>query len=361
MLSGSEAINDAVRQSHMVACHFSVVPANPADEVRFQAIDGTYTQDRTSSTGTRLSLKIPLEGMVRPNGTPAISPYGDRIKVWRGIIAPDGMAWSAQLGVFRVDSIALNYPTSSMDIEASSLMGMVVDSLFTQPRLIRNDADKAVAIRELITEATEGWSTRADETNSLGAIYNRSRIDAVNELATALGVDVKFNNVGQIVLTPTPTANDEIVWEINAGDDGVVVSYGTDFDRADSYNGVVAEGRSPYGRPIRHLATITNPDDPMRWGGPFGEIPIYYESELLRNNEDCRLAAEARLYDGVGKARRVEIKCAAHSGLEAGDSVLLRTMADNEIQVICDQIRMPLGPGPMDISGRVVRGWEYAD
>lgn len=360
MLSGSEAINDAVRQSHMVACHFSVVPSNPADEVRFLAISGTYTQDRTSSTGSRLSLKIPLDGMVRADGTPSISPYGDRIKVWRGIIAPDGMAWTAQLGVFRVDSISLDYPTSSIDVEASSLMSMVVDSLFTQPRLIRNDADKAVVIRELITEATDGWSFRADETNSLGAIYNRSRVDAVNELATALGVDVGFNNVGQIRLKPTPTADDDVVWEINAGDDGVVVSYGTDFDRADSYNGVVAEGRSPYGRPIRYLATITNPDDPMRWGGPFGEIPIYYESELLRNVNDCQTAAEARLYDGVGKARRVEITCAAHSGLEAGDSVMLKTMGGNEVKVICDQIRMPLGPGPMDISGRVVAGWEYA-
>ena len=370
MLSGSDAINNAVKQSHMVVCHFSVQRANAPEptDTRFVATEGTYTQDRTSNYGSRVSLVIPQEGMWdADSGLPTIMPYGDRIKLWRGIIAPDGMAWTAQLGVFRVDSVAFNRPSSTFRVEASGLMSQVDDSLFTAPRLVRNDDDKEAVLRNLVDEALVMWGPGAranrapDETNSLGAIYNQSRMDAVSDLALALGVDAKFNNNGTLVLVPTPTAADPVVWELYAGEEGTVIDYGTQFDRGDSYNGVVAEGRSPYGRPVRELVTNNNPDDPMRWGGPFGYVPTYYTSDVLRTREDCRLAAEARLNDGRGRARQVSITCVAHSGLESGDLIRLRTVTDQEVLVILDQVDMPLGPGQMKLSGRVVQGWEYTN
>lgn len=357
MLSGAEALNNALRQSHTPIVSCIVEPADGEPSYSAFIKDGSFTQDRTAQIRSQVNLTLALEDTA---GTaPLIRPFGDKIRVRCGIITPDGLTFAVQIGYFRVDTVEWTKPGAEAVIQASDFMAQVADTRFTAPRLIRRDADARGVIIQLVDEVLTGVEPPPSSgtiSSNAGSVYDRERIDAITDLAKSLGSEAKFNNLGLLVVEEVPDGTADPVWEIDSGNDGVLIEYGAGYDRARSYNAVIAEGRSPYGRPIRAQATNDDPSDPLRWGGPFGKIPYFYNSDVLRTVAQCQAAADSLLADGLGKANPVDIKCVAHAGLEAGD--VIRVMLSNErfITVLIDRISLPLGPGDMSISGRIVSG-----
>lgn len=357
MLSGAEALNDALRQSHTAIVSCQIEPAN--GDVSYAAVvkDGTFTQDRTAQIRSQVSITLGLEDTA---GTaPIIRPFGDRMRVRRGIISPDGRTFAVQIGYFRVDTVEWTKPGVEARVQASDFMAQVTDTKFTSPRIIRRDADARGVIIQLVDEAINGTEPPPPPSgisSNAGSVYDRDRMDAISDLAKSLGSEAKFNNLGLLVIETVPDGTADPVWQIDSGTAGVLVEYGAGYDRSRSYNAVIAEGRSPYGRPIRAQATNNDPTDPLRWGGPFGKIPNFYNSDVLRTVEQCQAAADSMLADGLGRANPVDIKCVAHPGLEAGDVIRVMLSDERFITVLIDRLTLPLGPGEMSINGRIISG-----
>lgn len=350
-LAGSHqqaATVQAWRGGRLVAASLPVVSGSVALQAG-QSISGTL----------KLQVADP-DGLFVPAGDGALSPYGSELVVRAGMVRRS-VTEMFLLGHFvitaaesqegfkayeRPDEPGVQYQVArgqSTDVDAADRALSVQESRFvsrtqpTQPTVLREIRKLLIGI--IPWEAPQGVT---DRTIPGSVTYEDDRLDAIEKLAALLDMQPLMKRSGAMTLVPM-TRTAASVWRIPTGVGGVRVSMQRKLARQDIHNAVVARGSGKDDRPLQAVAYDRSAF--LAYGGPFGRVPSFYESPLLKTQEQVQKAADTRLArERANRLQTISVTCVANHALDLYDTVSLSApRGDLTGQVM--GIAWSLGPG----------------
>lgn len=258
--------------------------------------------------GSTLSLTVTdTDGLLSPQVDGALSPFGGEVSVRAGmkrgsilemvslgrfvISEPDSQEqWATYLGKGGTKTKIRR--GVRVAITASDRMTLVNEQPFTTR--VQPTQPTVLAECRRILQGIAPWKPPvgvADKALSAAAVtYSEDRGAALADLAALLDCAPFADPDGSITLglrNPPLTS----VWTVP---EAQVLDRGNrKFTRSGMHNGAIAMGTAFTGAPLRGLAVET--DGPLRWGGPFGKVPVFIDAPLASNQADIDAAARAAL------------------------------------------------------------------
>jgi hypothetical protein len=188
---------DAVRGSHLIAAKVELYfPDAPNTPVDVGPVGGSVAIDRTAQVRRTGSVVIPwsLERADELGLDVRILPLGGHAKVYRGVRFPTGPEL-VSLGRMRVESVTWSTVEQRATLELADSMAQVRDEPFEQP-FVASGMRVAAAAQAIVQQVlpTVAVSVRYDPSVILAdVIYTGSRLDALFELAKAVGAETWFD------------------------------------------------------------------------------------------------------------------------------------------------------------------------
>ena len=278
-----------------------------------------------------------------------ISPYRTLLSVERGIQTAGGDFY-VPLGVFRVTEVEVTGSGEAgreVSVQGYSMETDVQDSEFiTFPRTGAYVAGSAVMgnnLGDIITNLTReafGMTTptlittrRTGITDELDYTFaskvklstERDRLTLVKEMAGDSQVWSQFNRLNEWEYTPSPAPTDAPVWTVDAGPEGVLISYGKRFDRDNVYNAVIVTGTQEKTDTTPAwtytFGAFDTPFGPTQWGGTFGRKPKFHHSTLLKTETQVQNTANRMLAKAKALKAGLDFEFVPNPLIEAGDVV----------------------------------------
>ncbi|MGB8020744.1 MAG: DUF5047 domain-containing protein [Candidatus Nanopelagicales bacterium] len=322
MITVTSGFLDAVRGSHGHSLRVALAydGATVTDDLPITGGTLTLDLDDESYATAELDLADP-DWLATDLATSPLLPYGHRLSIQVGILVGPTVEWITVGPELLLTSV----PTwagaaSDVRLTARSLIRQVQDDRFTVP--YQPTGNVRAAITALLQAAVPGATvTHVGDDASIpaGLLWEAERWDAARDLAARVDAVIRPYGSGFRVAAP-PAIGVTGVWTVDAGDTGVLLPGALPaLSRDDVHNGVVAA--NPDDPAVWALATISDPADPLRWGGPMGHRPFFYSSPLLTTAGQASAAAATRLANLLGRSRTVELGCLPNPALEPGDTV----------------------------------------
>ena len=185
-------------------------------------------------------------------------------------------------------------------------------------------------------------------------VWSSERWTAAQDLATANGAQLFFAPDGSLTIQKVPSIASPVAWFVNAGADGVLITYSKAVTREETYNGVVAMGERADGvSPARAVALDTDPSSPTVWGGPFGKVPFFFTSPIITTPAGAQRAADGLLAIKRALGRSVSLTAIVNPALDAGDVIGVRLPDGTLERYLVDRLTVPLDPrSPLLIEAR---------
>jgi hypothetical protein len=326
MRPGSDLLLAAVRQSHVVAaaCHL-IFPDGQTADVPVEA--GQVTVDRTARHRRTGQVQIPwsLNAGADLGLDLRTLPLGGYALVSRGLRFADGTLELILLGRLRVESVTWDTLASSASLELADRMAQVADEPFTTPYAAAGKLPAVVAaeIVHAVFGDAIGYSAPYAPADAMGdTIYVGQRTDALSALEQSYGAETYFDAAGDFVFAAKPGDAEPVVWDVDAGADGVMVNANENLDRTGIYNGVLVTGQpAADAPPITALATFDDVDSAIRWDGPFGKVALLVDGASVTTPEQAAATAESLLRLRLKQTRSLTLTAAPNPALEAGDTI----------------------------------------
>jgi hypothetical protein len=289
---------------------------------------GTVTVDRGQAVRRTCTVTLADTSLIPRTPADKLSVYGAQLRIRRGIDYGDGSAPDlVPLGVFRIDDVQGDPDTGPVTITGSGLESFVIDDVFKAPVTLTSGSAVA-GITTLIqgTIPTATVISRATDATVGTMSWDReaSRWDACTTLATALGAELYADAAGQFIIAPLPDLDPtSVVWEVAAGEGGVLVSATRGMARAGVFNSVTAYGENTADNVAPVSATVedTDPTSPTYVSGPFGRVPTFYSSASLITTAQCTAAATQMLKTRLKPNAVADVTSLPNPLLEPGDVI----------------------------------------
>lgn len=296
--------------------------------IEIPVFDGSVSFDATSDVLARLDG---LETLADFSEDSDLTPYGNEVFVERIVHYGDASSESVSLGYYRINtSIKDPVTTGSIQLTGSDRMAQIIDSRLPTARSFPPGTLLEDIFEELIKDVYPHATIEFDHMPGAFSIARthvaeRDRYKFLRDLATARGLIFYFDHRGILVLKELPTATNP-VFNINAGEDGVLVSAAHEMSREQVYNGVVAFGEGTDDMPpVSALVVDNNHLSKTYWFGRFGKIPRFFFSSFLETEEQCVSAATKILLDAVNLPYRIDLTMSPNYALEPRDLVSINS------------------------------------
>ncbi|MFJ9961082.1 DUF5047 domain-containing protein [Streptomyces avermitilis] len=305
-----------------------------AEDVAFS--EGSVSVDRGSEVRRTLSLTIPDPADFPHSETDTYGVYGQRIYVEGGLRYLDGSTESVPLGTFVITSVSGDIHTGPLTVQAAGLE-VLLKTEFETATSTSGYVSAAAFISYHITDTVPGASFVNLSTGGSAAVATKTwdsgteKWSALKEVATAAGAELFVNAAGTYVLADPPDiATATPVWDVLAGEGGVMVSAEMELNRDGVFNRVVASGENAEDNtaPVSAEAKITASTDPLRYGGPFGKQTKSYSSSLITTAAKALAAANTLLAKYRAPNRTVSLSTVPNLALDAGDCIRVRYLDD---------------------------------
>lgn len=284
-----------------------------------------------------------------------LAPYGNRLRLKRGIRYTNGVIEWVQIGTCAIDEPSGDRDLGPVNVTAKGLEAVLQGQQLTEPYTTGGTLSHVDAITDLVADvmpdavvdssgvtgdvipATKSWDVGAD------------RWSACRELATVIGAECYFDGEGTLIIRDLPPAPvlATPVWEVAAGPGGVMVGDDLGMSLSGVYNGVLcmSDGNAVDGAPpVSALVVDDDPASPTRWGGPIGKRPKIVKSPLYQDVPQCTAAATALLPQVLGPNRTVNLKAVPNPALEPGDCIRVVHLDGTAELHIVQSLTIPLGP-----------------
>lgn len=412
------------RRAQRRTCSMTVVAEDPT--VRATPVFNTYDDISTVGGGepdyaalaaaypTYESIKAIVgydetlvdDGLVPTTTQSDLAPYGNEIRVWRGIeverdvvktygsllgsgdyadlaAAYDtygALALSDQtetlyeevpLGVFTITDVTVAASPdggSRIDINGVDRSARIARALWIDPFPIADGTALGTAISNVLTDRWPAVETDLEDAGktvpavTLGLQESGSGKDPwadVQNMAQSAGLDLYFDGDGIAVLTAVSdpsTATPSAVYE--EGEDAVVMAVTRRLSTEQAVNGVVASGEgSQVTPPVRAVVFDEDPDSPTYRYGEFGERPVFMSSPLILTEDDAYAVASAELAKRKGAEENVDWTVVCDPSLDAGDVIQLTNSGTRlDKLLVIDRLTIPLTvDGAMSATARTIR------
>lgn len=330
-------------------------------------ITGSVTLDGRAASRGRADLTIVDDGtfgLVPDSVEALLAPYGNELRISRGLITAAGTTQTTPLVVVRIDSCKVDDTSEGLTIALAGLdrSGAVIDAKFEAPFEVAAGTNVEDAIIDTLQPAVPGYVEyvfpgSAFTTPLLRANEGEDRWKFAQDIATASGLDLFFNADGNVQLQPV-TEGDPVV-TIAEGIDGVLLNASRDWKREGSCNRVIVTGENTGGAaPVRGVATDDNPLSPTYYFGAFGKVPTFVQSQFVATTEQALAAANVILRRQLGTTQQVAFGTLFDPALIPGaavDITRVRAGIVSETHVL-DTVAIPLTvDAPLTATTRAVQ------
>jgi hypothetical protein len=349
----------ALRNAHTITTRVDAYYNNTLLVGDLPILDGAVTVN--GGTGVRRSLDLTIADTALWS---TLDVIGVELRPHRGIRYPDGVAEMVPLGVFGLDSMSMSVaPGGGIQVRsAPDRWARVQRAMFETPRAsvlshsIRTEAKLMVS--EVVPEAGLVGVTATSTRTMAAVVWDRDRAAAAIDLATSIGADVYFDTVGDLVIADAPLLSQPPVWSVDASASGVMLGGEVARDRSRTYNVVVlsmsaVDGRTPF---APQIVADTDPTSRTYVNGPFGRVPYFYSSPLLRSANHALEAGPAILNRVKAVNAQLSLDAVVHPGLDRGDVITVLTPSGITERHLVDSVTVPLtAAGTQQITTRSSR------
>lgn len=342
---------DAISQSHRIALAVEIFSSGSVIDTITSVTAGTITLDATAAIRGRLDITIVDDGtldLVPALAADALAPYGNELRVSRGIRYPDGTTELIGLGVFRINetNIADTADALTIQISGQDRSARIADARFEDPADIAQGTNIATQILNLVQVAypdvTYNFSTTTHLTGHMTVEEGADRWDLCQQFAANAAMQLYFDGDGTLILSPV--GQGVTVATLAEGASGLLLSSGRRWTREGTYNRVIATGENTgVGVPVRGVATDNNTLSPTYYLGPFGKVPRFFVSQFLQTTAQAQDTADAMLLKELGTTQSVNFGSLVLPHLEPNDVVrITRSRAAIDEDHVIDSLTIPL-------------------
>jgi hypothetical protein len=369
MYPSSAAFKAAVRTDHIVISKAEVW----ASDQKLQEInisDGSVSVNSGSAVRRTCEVTVitsrETANLVPDNDFDLLTPFGNELRLYRGVEYADGTQEYVPLGVFVITEVAIQDTNEGVKINLSGedRSIRIARAKWTEPyQLPSGSLEDALTdlLKDRYPDAELSFPVTNVSVNQviLGSENSNDPWKDAVEIAELVGFDLFFDQNGVVQMKQFPTLDGSVVVALFAEDFGTTI---TSLDRTistkETYNGIIytIEG-SDVVLPIRIEAWDEDTSSPTYRFGVFGEVPIFVETSLLATEEEAIRAAYSLLNIYIGKQEQIAFNSLVDPSLDVQDVIYVKSNgAKIDRLVIIDSLDVPLSPqGQMSANARTVR------
>lgn len=324
---------EAVKRPYTLAITVEVM--DPDDVVVVSNLPikgGSVTVDAGSEIRYTGSITVSDIALLPKLPTDPLAPYGNRVRIRRGLRYQNGTFERVPVGVYEIDQPGGDLDFGPVTVALKGLEAVLQRNKLTAPFSTAGVTSHVDAITALVTEVMpmqtiDSTSVTGDQATATKTWdLDSDRWGACRELAAAIGCEIFFDAEGLLVIRDFPPAPVDAtpVWEIAGGDSGVRIGGDLSMSLSGIYNGVrcMSDGNGMDGTlPVSGQVVDDDPASPTRWGGPIGHVLKTVKSPLYQDEPQCLAAAAAMLPAVLGPNRSLNLKTYINPALECGDPV----------------------------------------
>lgn len=314
----------------------------------------------------RLITDRTVDNLVPNTGFDAITPFGNEVRVYRGVRFDDGTEEYVPLGVFVMTDVRITDNNNGVMIEITgedrSLL--VSRAKYTQAYKMVPGTLEA-SLTALLQDRYPDIETNFPVTNvtiqqiilGINSDNNPWR-DAV-DIAALVGYDLYFDVDGIATMKQFPSLDGSaVVASYQEGENTLITSIDRTMSTKETYNGIIytVQG-SQIATPIRVEAWDEDSTSPTYRYGVFGQAPIFINSNVIATSTEATQAAIYLLNKYIGAQEQITWNSIVDPSLDANDVVYIHSIgAKVDRLVIIDSLTMPLSPkDSLSAQARVVR------
>ena len=310
--------------------------------------------------------------LVPTTGFDNITPFGNELKLFRGVQYLDGSTEYIPLGVFAITDVMIKDTDSGveMTIQGQDRSLYIQRAKWTQPYQMLSTTLEA-SLTAMLQYVYPNTSTNFPTTNVTvqQIVYgadnsNDPWSDAVS-LAALVGYDLYFDVTGVCSLKKFPdTSTSTVAATFVEGKQTLITSLDRTISSKDTYNGVIyTVSGSKIATPIRVEVWDEDTTSPTYRYGVFGQAPTFINSSVLQTSADAIAAATSLLYTYIGAQEQINWISLVDPTLDANDVVYVSTAGSKVSRLlIIDALDIPLeSSGTMNATARTVRYLNSSD
>lgn len=319
-------------------------------------LSGSVTATLTSriSRGCNISF---AEEMYPFDPGDLLAPYGNMVRVTRGIEFADGTRFAWVVFVGRIQDATLN-GDGTCAIEAADFAADVLESRFLRPENSAATAPVSAEIQRLIADGFPQASFAFIEEFDMPTRVRTWQLDrgqALDELATSAGAFWYPQADGRFVLRryPWTVAGPPVVTYSDTGELGVISRASSNRSRSEVFNSLTVTGERLNGdQAVYSLAQDTNPASITYIDGSFGRRHQLLRLQTPGTFGSAQGAALDNLQRLISPVDTWGWSMSVDAALELGDVVGLAVYGRTGIVQVVASMRLPLGPGEMQVAAR---------
>lgn len=359
----------AVATSHVVVSKAEVW----IGEQRLTTLDiESGSVEVSTSSALRRTCRVNLitnresDNLVPDSQFDLLTPFGNELRLYRGIQFDDGSEEYVPLGVFVITDVNVTDNNEGVTIEVAGEDRALIISRnkWTSPYQVTSAAlETAIAdlLENRYPEIVTSFTTTGVTVNQvvLGVEKDNDPWQDAVELCQLVGYDLFFDATGIAVMKQFPTLDGtSAVATFIEGSGTTVLSLNRTLTSKETFNGVIyyVEG-SNVTTPIRVEVWDEDPSSPTYRYGKFGQVPTFVESNLLATSAQAITAATLLLNTYIGAQETINWEGIVNPALDVQDIVYVKaTGAKVDRLVILDSLTIPLSPEEsMTAQARTVR------
>lgn len=369
MYPSSAALKTAILTDHVVISKAEVW----ASDQKLQEInisEGTVQVDARSAVRRTCDITLITDrestNLVPDNDFDLLTPFGNELRLYRGVQYSDGTEEYVPLGVFVIIEVAINDTNDGVKIQlkGEDRSIRVARAKFTEPyQMVAGTLESSLTalLKNRYPDIETAFpTTNVSITNIvLGTEQDNDPWKDAVEIAELVGFDLYFDQNGVARMNQFPTLDGSVVVAtFIEGSGTTVTSLNRTISTKSTFNGVIytIEG-TEVTTPIRVEVWDEDPASPTYRFGIFGEVPVFIETSLVATETEAVRAAISLLNIYVGSQEVINWESLVDPTLDAQDVVYVKSNGSKvDRLVIIDSIDIPLTPqGSMSANARTVR------
>lgn len=329
------------------------VSVNVSNAVR-RTCEVNLTTDRT------------ISNLVPDDGFDYLAPFGNQLRVYRGIEYTDGTQEYIPLGVFVITEVSISDTNDgvAMIVRGEDKSIIVSRNKWTSAYQMVNgtlEASLSALLQNRYPDIELDFPVTNVTINQvvLGADSNLDPWKDAVMIAQLVGYDLYFDVNGICTMKQFPTLDAaSVVATYEEGNGTTITKLDRNISTKETYNGVIytVEG-SQVTTPIRVEVWDEDTTSPTYRYGVFGSVPTFITTELISTSADAIKAATLLLNTYIGAQEEINFSSIVDPSLDVNDVIYVYASgAKVDRTVIIDSIDMPLEyEAPLSVKTRVVR------
>lgn len=372
MYPTTTAYREAARTSHVAVARAEVWQGSQR-LITLDIESGSVTVSARSAVRRTCEVTLRVDraanNLVPDNAFDYLTPFGNELRLYRGIRFADGSDELVPLGVFVITEVRVEETAEALSISVtgSDRSIRISRNVWLGPYQVSTGA-LSTALTNLLQNRWPGVELAFDtisgniEQQVFGQQAGSDPWKDAVALAEVAGFDLYFDVLGRCVLRALPDTTAASVVSTYSDDD-VLLSLSRTDSTAETYNGIVYIVESSWLlTPFRVEVWDEDPASPTYRYGAFGQVPKIISQSAVTDQATAQRAAAALLAQSLGLTQSLSWTTIVDSSLDVNDVVRV-TAAGSKIDriLILDEVRVPLAATEtMSASARTIRILETA-